>query len=142
MDDKRFYVVAMDENTTRDDVVLGKGELSIRSLIKNMNVNTKLNINLSNDIGGICGRVEVTCALRKAAMSEVVTAIPDSEITLENGVLAIHQIELKNLKGAENFLGKKDPYIKLSIENVSTFQTKHQDNAGSNAIWKDIKDMK
>jgi len=140
--DKKFYAIAMDENTSRGDVVLGKGEISIRKLTKNLGNNNKLKIDLVDETGAMHGRLEIVCVLRKADLSEVVDAIPDSAIKLDKGTFSIKQIDLKNLKGAESMLGNKDPYIKISVENVVKLQTKPQDNAGSNATWKDIDDMK
>ena len=138
--DEKFHVIAMDENLTRGDVVLGKGELSIRKLISNIGTNTKLKIDLTNEVGGISGSVEIVCCLRKASIDEVVEAIPDNLITVENGILSFKRIELKNLKGAENILGKKDPYVVLKIENTYQTQTAPQNNAGSNAVWDKIED--
>lgn len=163
MEDK-LQVSVWDENKMRSDKPVGSGKVSLRRLCPRVNNEVELSVDL-NENGVVAGRVVLHAILRPATKEELVETIPESAITVKQGLFTVKKITVDNIVGGDTgFLGGgkqvlcavvqwfeniaevllliilQDPYIVLSLDKW-TARTTHQEEAGTSAVWEDIDGM-
>jgi Ca2+-dependent lipid-binding protein len=104
MEDK-LHVSVIDENTIRSDKPLGSGKVSLRRLCPRINNEVELSVDL-NENGVVAGRIVIHAILRPATKEELVETIPESAITVKQGLFTVKKITVDNIVGGDTgFLG-------------------------------------
>lgn len=99
--DEVFEVQVKDENLSRGDSLLGIGQISVRRLCQRINSEVTLEVTLVNERQATAGILLITAILSEARLLDMTDNIPDSRITLEQGLLCIHQVDAFDLKGGD-----------------------------------------
>lgn len=126
-----------DKNNIRNDVLIGKGQHSMKRLAystfgKQVDLIIDL-VNKDKNLIDKCGKVTITCELRKKE-KEIVKNLSSN---FKSGLLHIYRISAYNLLNTEWFFGKPDPYIVIKI---GTFidQTPTKNNAETDIIFNSL----
>ena len=101
----KLHIAVIDENTMRSDKPLGSGKVSLRRLCPRVNNEVELSVDL-NENGVVAGRVVLHAILRPATKEELIETIPESAITVKQGLVTIKKITVDGIVGGDSgFLG-------------------------------------
>ena len=104
MEDK-LHVSVWDENKMLNDKPLGSGKVSLRRLCPRVNHEVELSVDL-NENGVVAGRVVLHAILRPATKEELVETIPESAITVQQGLFTVKKITIDDIVGGDSgFMG-------------------------------------
>jgi hypothetical protein len=138
----KLEITVMDEDSFTGDKSLGSGKVSLRRLCPRINSEVELSVDLTEN-GVVCGRVVLVAILRAVSRDQLIETIPDSAIKVVQGLLRVHKVSVREIKGGDAGLfrgGKQDPYVVLGIDKWSA-RTDVKDEAGTEATWANIEDM-
>lgn len=101
----KLQVSVIDENKLRSDKPLGSGKVSLRRLCPRLNNEVELSVDL-NENGVVAGRLIIHAILRPATKEELIETIPESAITVQQGLFTVKKITVDALIGGDSgFLG-------------------------------------
>lgn len=161
LENSKLEVAVMEENASRNDVVLGTGNTGLRRLCGGLNSNMELSIELVDSNKAICGVVLITAKLAKSDPSKVLDVIPEEMIKMPQGKLIVSKISGFDLKGGDfGGFGDKpvcfltlfvddlfqlkqclqDPYVTITCGDWSA-ATPHINNGGRFPVWENIPGM-
>jgi hypothetical protein len=126
-----------DKNNIRNDILIGKGQHSMKRLAyttfgKQVDLIIDL-VNKDNNLNNKCGKVTITCELRKKE-NEIVKNLSSN---FKSGLLHVYRISAYNLLNTEWFFGKPDPYIVIKIGNFID-RTPTKKNAETDIIFNSL----
>ena len=98
-----MLVEVFDDNNMRKDRPLGNGKISLRRLCPRINQEVMISVDL-NEGGSVAGRLEIYAVLRPATKDSLVETIPDSAITVKQGLLTVKKITVDKIVGGDGGL--------------------------------------
>ena len=114
---EKLEVIACDENSSREDNVLGTGMISLRKLANMFAQKVELSIDLKDDKGASSGRVTLFATLTNGDLQDLNDGIPDSAVTFQEGKMRLHEVSLLDM---ESIKGEKEkPIVQLQLDNWS-----------------------
>lgn len=105
---EKLAVRVMDENTSRQDSVLGVGTTSLRKLCARLNSPVEMSVDLAAENGAAVGRVVVTAVLSEGKLEDMNEALPVSAVVVSRAQLFVRRIVASDLRGGDRaFFGNK-----------------------------------
>jgi hypothetical protein len=139
---EKLRIDFFDQNFSRNDVPLGSGTVSLRSLCAKINTDVPLEIDLIDDKKAIISKCTVTGKLIQGDIKDAFDSLPDSMVKIEKGVLQILEINAYDLKSgqSESMVDTEDPYCLVEVGSENC-RTNTLDNAGRSCSWKELDNM-
>jgi Ca2+-dependent lipid-binding protein len=139
---EKLIIKVLDENTTRQDSMLGLGRISLHPLCRAFNQAKDFTIDLENN-GGISGSVSITMILNKLAIESSIDQIPESSINITAGTFVLSSLKVINLP-KKKFLGissdAKTIFIKFLMAGW-TMRSSNMTYSGQALEWTDVSDI-
>lgn len=114
---EKLEIIAMDENSSREDDILGTGMISLRKLAGMFAQRVELSIDLKDDKGASAGRVTLYATLTNGKLQDLSEGIPDAAVTFKDGKMRLHEVSLLDM---ESIKGEKEkPIVQLKLDDWS-----------------------
>ena len=114
---EKLEIIAMDENSSREDDILGTGMISLRKLAGMFAQRVELSIDLKDDKSASSGRVTLYAILTNGKLQDLNDGIPDDAVTFKDGKMRLHEISLLDV---ESIKGEKEkPIVQLKLDDWS-----------------------
>ena len=129
-------ILIYDENNTRKDCLIGKGQSSLMICGSDIGKEKELNINILDEKGLFAGRVLI--------FAKIIEFEEDDNIIISNnfidGTLKIKRITLSNTSINKQFhISKIEPYVKIKLDKFNERTTKYIDSKELNNItWNNL----
>jgi hypothetical protein len=109
LEKNQLIVKFFDQNSSRKDIPLGQGTLSVRPFCERIDQSVRASAPITGSNGAVTGELELNAVLSKGDPTQFLEALPESAVVVEKGLLKIIKMAAFDLGGGDKSIFDSKP---------------------------------